>query len=127
VYAVAVNRPGRRGHYPVLYITDAGIGVRKIGFPEWVSLPPVGLRKDVRHVLAHARGVTGTQLLADSSVQMIPWDDVVGVRYVDGASPRVVVRRTGGRKIDVRVYPDGLAGELFEALARFNHGRMALG
>lgn len=127
VYVVAVNRPGRRGHYPVLYVTDAGIGVRKIRFPEWVSVPPIGLRKDVRHVLAHALGVTGTQLLADSSVQMIPWDDVVGVRYVDGASPRVVVRRTSGRPIDVRVYPDGLAGELFEALARFNHGRMALG
>ena len=27
-------------------------GVRKIRFPEWVTVPPIGLRKDVRHVLA---------------------------------------------------------------------------
>lgn len=125
VHAVAVCRPGWRGRYRVLYISDAGMGVRNIGFREWVGIHPLGLRKTTRDLLVHAGQITDTRLVTDPRVRITPWADVEAVRLIQGASPRVVVR-SAGRKVDVRVFPDGLAGDLFGALARFNHGRMTL-
>ena len=125
VHAVAVGRPGWRGRYPVLYISDAGLGVRNIGFREWVGVHPLGLRKAPRDLLVHAGQITDTRLVTDPRVRITPWADVETVRLVQGTSPRVVVR-SPGRRVDVRVFPDGLAGDLFGALARFNQGRMTL-
>lgn len=125
VHALAVCRPGWRGRYPVLYVSDAGLGVRHIGFREWVGVHPLGLRKQPRDVLLHAAQVADVRLLTHPGVRIIPWADVEGVRLVQGVSPQVVIR-SRGRRVDVRVFPGGLAGDLFGALARFNQGRMTL-
>ncbi|HXH77259.1 hypothetical protein [Nocardioides sp.] len=55
----------------------------------------------------------------------IPWAEVEDVRLIQAAAPRVIVR-SSGRKLDVRVYADGLVGDLFGALSSVNHGRMKL-
>ncbi|RYC04464.1 M48 family metallopeptidase [Nocardioides zhouii] len=124
VLAVLVVKQSMRWSFPVVYVTEAGLAVRQMGYGECWSIPPLSVRKSPAQLLAHSVRIDGIFLLGDPQTEIVPWGEVEHVTYVDGARPRLTVRRRG-RSRSYRVI--GVAGSALDALARFNYGRMSLG
>ncbi|GAA5107870.1 hypothetical protein GCM10023339_06290 [Alloalcanivorax gelatiniphagus] len=110
--------------HPVLYVTEAGLAVRRLGYREYLSIPPLSPQKSPDQLPAHSVRINGLRLLSDPDTEVVPWSEVEHVTYVDGARPRVTVRRDG-RSTTYRAI--GVAGNGREAFAGFNYGRMSLG
>lgn len=124
VLAVLVTKLTWSYSYPVLYVTDAGLGIRRLGYRESMSIPPLSPQKTPAQLLAHSMRFDGLALLHDPDTEIVPWSEVEHVTYLDGARPRIVVRR-GGQATSYRAI--GVGGNALEALAAFNYGRMSLG
>ena len=109
---------------PVLYLTDAGLGMRRLGYREYLSIGPLSPQKTPAQLLAHSMGLDGLFLLRDPDTEIVPWDQVEHVTYVDGPRPRMIVKRDG-RNRSYRA--SGVGGDPLTALARFVYGRVSLG
>jgi Zn-dependent protease with chaperone function len=128
VLTVAVARDLRRASYQALWVTDAGLAVRRMGLIEMLGVPPLGRPKNAYLILDYAEGLGGTFLVGDDATEIIAWSDVEHVTFLDGTSPTIRLRIRGEKgQRRFRVETGAVSGvRLFDALARFNHGRMSL-
>ena len=124
VFAVLVTKPSWRWAHPVLYVTDAGLAIRSLGYREYLSIPPLSPQKTPVQLLEHSVRFDGLELLRDPATEVVPWSEVEHVTYVDGARPRLTVRRRNGGSKTYRAI--ALAGDPMSRLAAFNYGRMSL-
>lgn len=124
VRALLVTKQNWRSAHPVIYVTDAGLAIRTLGYREYLSIGAISAQKTPTQLLEHSARVDGLMLLRDPDTEIVPWDQVEHVTYVDGARPRLTVRRRGGGSKTYRAI--ALAGSPLEELAAFNHGRMSL-
>ncbi|WP_322920269.1 M48 family metallopeptidase [Nocardioides renjunii] len=124
VLAVVVTKQNWRYAHPVLYVTDAGLAIRTLGHREYHSIPPISPQKTPEQLLEHSTRVDGLRLLVDPTTELVPWDEVEHVTYVDGARPRLTVRRSGRTTSYSAV---GVAGDVVQAFGTFVYGRISLG
>lgn len=124
VLALLVTKQNWRYAHPVVYVTDAGLAIRSLGYREYLSIGPISPQKTPTQLLEHAARFDGLALLRDPATEILPWDEVEHVTYVDGARPRLTVRRRGGGSKTYRAI--ALAGDPLQQLAAFNYGRMSL-
>ncbi|RYB94589.1 hypothetical protein EUA93_09685 [Nocardioides oleivorans] len=122
VLSVMAARQKLRPTPRVVHVTEAGLAVRPVALRELVSLPPLGRRTPPDQVLAHSVHLSGLELLSDPATTVVPWHEVEHVAYVDGAPPRLTVRRDG-RATSYRL--DAVAGHAAESLAAHLDGRMS--
>lgn len=125
VLALLVTKQTWRYAHPVVYVTNAGLAIRSLGYREYLSIGPISPRKTPMQLLEHSARFDGLALLRDPATEIVPWDEVEHVTYVDGARPRLTVRRRDRRSKSYRAI--ALAGDPLQALAAFNYGRMSLG
>lgn len=124
VLSLMVMRQTWRWSTPVLYVTEAGLSVRTMGYREYLSIPPLSPQKTPAQLLAHAMRLGGLELLSDPDTETVAWDDVEHVAYVEGRRPRLTLRR-GGRSTSYRAI--AISGDPLQACARFAYGRVSLG
>ena len=120
-----VTQQGWGWAHPVLYVTEAGLAIRSLGYREYLSIPPLSPQKSPVQVLAHSVRFDGLMLLREGATEIVPWADVEHLTYFDGARPRVTVRRRGARQRSYRVV--AMAGDAMAELTAFTYGRMSLG
>lgn len=124
VLALLVAKQNWRYAHPVVYVTDAGLAIRSLGYREYLSIGAISAQKTPTQLLEHSARVDGLMLLRDPDTEIVPWDQVEHVTYVDGARPRLTVRRRNGSSKSYRAI--ALAGDPMSRLAAFNYGRMSL-
>lgn len=124
VLALLVTKQNWRYAHPVVYVTDAGLAIRSLGYREYLSIGAISPQKTPMQLLEHSARFDGLALLRDPATEIVPWDEVEHVTYLDGERPRLTVRRRGGGSKSYRTI--ALAGSPLEQLAAFNHGRMSL-
>lgn len=124
VLSVLVMKQKWNWSYPVVYVTEAGLALRRMGYREYMSIGPLSPQKSPDQLLAHSMRIDGLYLLGDQLTEVVPWDEVSHVTYADGARPRLTVRR-GGRTTSYRAI--GVGGDPLQSLARFVYGRLSLG
>lgn len=124
VLAFLVTKQNWRYAHPVVYVTDAGLAIRSLGYREYLSIGAISAQKTPAQLLGHSARIDGLMLLRDPDTEIVPWDQVEHVTYVAGARPRLTVRRRDGSSKTYRAI--AFAGDPMSALAAFNHGRMSL-
>ena len=124
VRAFLVTKQNWRYAHPVVYVTDAGLAIRTLGYREYLSIGAISPQKTPTQLLEHSARIDGLMLLRDPDTEIVPWDQVEHVTYVAGDRPRLTVRRRDGSSKTYRAI--AFAGDPMSQLAAFNHGRMSL-
>ena len=128
IHAVAVCVQART-LMRIVFVTDIGIAVKKIGVAEGLGL---GLRQGTsdpyRAALRLGIGLSVPELSADRRTRIVPWAEIRAVDIrTSGRVPKALrIETVDGSLTRVRVAEGRIAGDLLEALERFARDRLVV-